>query len=79
MSKISEEELFQAISKALDIDESLAPAINKTTGDFYFSSNKKIFYNLLKEKIKGQKNKIIVTLLGFSHKISDKHLFNYLT
>ena len=61
-----------------DIDERLAPAINKTKGDFYFSSNKKIFYNLLKEKIKGQKNKIIVTLLGFSHKISDKQLFNYL-
>lgn len=61
-----------------DIDERLAPAINRTKGDFNFSSDKKKFYNLLKEKIKGQKNKIIVTLLGFSHKISDKQLYIYL-
>ena len=61
-----------------DIDERLAPAINRIKGDFNFSSDKKKFYNLLKEKIKGQKNKIIVTLLGFSHKISDKELFIYL-
>ena len=61
-----------------DIDERLVPAIKKIKGDFNFSSNKKKFYDLLKEKINGQNNKIIVTLLGFSHKISDKELFIYL-
>ena len=61
-----------------DIDESIAPAIKKLKGDFYFSSNKNTFYNVLKEKINGKNNKIIVSLLGFSHKISDKKLFNYL-
>ena len=61
-----------------DIDERLAPAIKKIKGDFNFSSNKKKFYDLLKENINGQDNKIIVTLLGFSHKISDKELFIYL-
>ena len=61
-----------------DIDERLAPAINRIKGDFNFSSDKKKFYNLLKEKIKGKNNKIIVTLLGFSHKISDKKLYIYL-
>ena len=60
-----------------DIDERLAPAINRIKGDFNFSSDKKKFYNLLKEKIKGQKNKIIVTLLGFSHKISDRKLIKF--
>jgi len=61
-----------------DIDESIAPAIKKLKGDFYFSSNKNTFYSELKEKINGKNNKIIVSLLGFSHKISDKKLFNYL-
>ena len=61
-----------------DIDERLTPAIKKIKGDFNFSSNKKKFYDLLKENIKGQNNKIIVSLLGFSHKISDKELFIYL-
>ncbi len=61
-----------------DIDESIAPAIKRLKGDFYFSSNKNTFYNHLKEKINGKNNKIIVSLLGFSHKISDKKLFNYL-
>ena len=61
-----------------DIDERLAPAIKKIKGDFNFSCNKKKFYDLLKENINGQNNKIIVSLLGFSHKISDKELFIYL-
>ena len=34
--------------------------------------------SLLKENIKGNNNKIVVSLLGFSHKINDKKLFRIL-
>ena len=61
-----------------DIDESLLPAIKKTKFDFYFSSNKEKFFNILKKNIKGENNTIIVSLLGFTHTISDEQLFNYL-
>ena len=58
-----------------DIDQRLLQAIQKTNFDFYFSSNKNQFFSLLKENIKGNNNKIVVSLLGFSHKINDKKLF----
>ena len=62
----------------LDIDKSLFPAIRKLGFKFYFSSNKKSFFNILKKNIKGKNNKIVASLLGFSHKISDKKLFQFL-
>ena len=61
-----------------DIDKRLLPAIQKTNYNFYFSSNKKMFFRVLKEKIFGDNNKIVVSLLGFSHKINDKKLFDLL-
>ena len=61
-----------------DIDERLKNAIKKTKSNFYFSSNKKKFFNILKKNINGKNNKIVVSLLGFSHKISDKKLFELL-
>ena len=61
-----------------DIDKRLLPAIQKTKYNFYFSSNKKIFFRILKDNIVGNNNKIIVSILGFSHKINDKKLFDLL-
>ena len=61
-----------------DIDKRLLPAINKLKSEFYFSNNKKKFFNLLRENITGKNNKIVVSLLGFSHQISDKKLFKFL-
>ena len=61
-----------------DIDKRLLPAIQKTKYQFHFSSNKKNFFRILKKNIKGKNNKIVVSLLGFSHKINDKKLFHLL-
>lgn len=61
-----------------DIDKRLFPAIQKTKYKFYFSNNKKEFFNLLKENVKGDNNKIVVSLLGFSHKLNGKKLFQLL-
>ena len=61
-----------------DIDKRLLPAIQKTNYQFYFSSNKKKFFKILEKNIKGNKNKIVVSLLGFSHNINDKKLFQLL-
>lgn len=61
-----------------DIDERLLQAIKKTNFEFYFSSNKNQFFSLLKEKIQGNNNKIVVSLLNFAHKINDKKLFQIL-
>ena len=72
-------DLKKANKFGFDIDDRLQLAIKKTKPDFYFSSNKEKFYNLLRKKIVGKNKKIIVSLLGFSHKITDKKLFKYLT
>ena len=61
-----------------DIDKRLLPAIQKTKYNFHFSSNKKMFFRILKGNIIGSNNKIVVSLLGFSHKINDKKLFDLL-
>ena len=61
-----------------DIDERLLPAIKKTNSKFYFSTNKKKFFNVLSKNITGKNNIIVVSLLGFSHKISDKKLIKLL-
>ena len=62
-----------------DIDKKLELAIKKTNYDFNFTTNKNKFFNLLRDKIKCKNKIIIVSLLGFSHEISDKQLFEYLT
>ena len=71
-------ELERANKFGFDLDASLKPAIKKLNCQFHFSSNKEKFFNLLKKEIKGNNNKIVVSLLGFSHKISDKQLIKYL-
>ena len=57
-----------------DIDKRLYRAIKRANHKFHFSSNKVEFFNLLKTKVKGKKGLIIVTLLGFSHQISEQEL-----
>ena len=71
-------ELSSTKKFGFDPDDRLLKAIKKTKNNFYFSSNKKKFLNLLKENIKGANNKIVLSLLGFSHTITDKRLFNFL-
>ena len=61
-----------------DIDERLELAIKRTSYEFNFSSNKNKFFNLLRKNLKNKNKKIIVSLLGFSHEISDEKLFEYL-
>ena len=61
-----------------DIDERLLSAIKKTNSKFYFSTNKTKFFNVLNKNITGKNNIIVVSLLGFSHKISDKKLIKLL-
>ena len=61
-----------------DIDKKLDLAIKKTNPNFYFSSNKKNFFNLLRRKVKGVNLIIVVSLLNFAHTISDEELLNYL-
>lgn len=61
-----------------DIDNKLELAIKKTKPNFYFSTNKKVFFNLLRKKIEGENKKIIVSLLNFSHTITEKKLYIYL-
>ena len=61
-----------------DIDNKLEFAIKKTNPNFYFSSDKKKFFNLLRKKIVGENKKIIVSLLNFSHTITEKKLYIYL-
>mgnify|MGYP001449926342 CR=1 FL=1 len=61
-----------------DIDKRLNKAIKKANHKFHFSSNKIEFFDLLKTKVKCRKGLIIVTLLNFSHKISEEELLKYL-
>ena len=61
-----------------DIDEKIAKAIKKINPKIYFSSNQQNFFNHLSKNIKGNNNKIVVSLLGFSHTISDYELSEYL-
>lgn len=61
-----------------DIDKRLNTAIKRANHKFHFSSNKKEFFDLLKNKIDGRKNLIIVSFLGFSHNISGKDFLEYL-
>lgn len=61
-----------------DIDQRLLPVIKKGKNEFYFSSNKKFFLDHLRKNIKGKNKKILVSLLNFAHKISDKKLFEFL-
>ena len=62
-----------------DIDKRLNKAIKRTNPQFYFTSNKKNFFKLLRRKVKGGNFKIIVSLLNFSHTISDEEFLLYLT
>lgn len=62
-----------------DIDKNLGIAIKKANHSFYFSSDKKKFFDHLKANIEGENNKIIVSLLGFSHRITEKNLLEYLS
>ena len=61
-----------------DIDDKLELAIKRTKPKFYFSSNKIQFFDFLRNNIKGKNKKIIVSLLNFSHNITEKNLFKYL-
>lgn len=61
-----------------DIDNNLELAIKRTKPKFYFSNNKIQFFDFLRNNIKGKNKKIIVSLLNFSHKITEKNLFKYL-
>ena len=61
-----------------DIDNKLELAIKKTNPNFYFSSDKEEFFDLLRKKIEGENKKIVVSLLNFSHTITEKKLYVYL-
>ena len=62
-----------------DIDKELEKAIKKTNYKFHFSSENKNFFNLLRNNIKGKNKSIVVSLLNFSHNITEKELLKYLT
>ena len=61
-----------------DIDNKLDLAIKKINPNFYFSSDKEEFFDLLRKKIEGENKKIIVSLLNFSHTITEKEFYIYL-
>ena len=71
-------ELSEKNKFGFDIDYELTKAVRKLNSKIFFSSNKEKFFNHLSNNIKGNNNRIIVSLLNFAHTISDYEFTEYL-